>query len=109
MIPAILFVVSILFVFLFGRLLEPIYESMFDNGDVIAPAAESRMKPKDKSSQSEKPAGTPSIIRTTMQVAISVVLLGAALVIIFQNQSNSDAQKWAFGMIGTIVGFWLKG
>ena len=48
---------------------------------------------------------TPSGI---MQILISVGLLTAALYVILSGKYEPDVQKWAFGIIGTIVGYWLK-
>ncbi len=49
--------------------------------------------------------GTPA---GTMQVIISFVLLAAALYVILSKKFDTDTQKWAFGIVGTIVGYWLK-
>jgi hypothetical protein len=43
-----------------------------------------------------------------MQVVISVFILGSALYVILSGQYQADEQKWAYGMVGTVVGFWLK-
>ena len=43
-----------------------------------------------------------------VQVAVSSVVLFAALGIIFVRKADQEAQKWAFGTIGLILGFWLK-
>ena len=45
--------------------------------------------------------------RSVMQVVVTVAVLGAALGIIVAGE-DADAQKWAFGIVGTIIGFWLK-
>jgi hypothetical protein len=42
-----------------------------------------------------------------IQAGISVVLLISCLVLIFGGFAD-DCKKWAFGMIGIIVGYWLK-
>lgn len=48
------------------------------------------------------------ITSLSMRVLISLTVLGCALWIIL-NADYSDAhQKWAFGIVGTIVGYWLK-
>ena len=44
-----------------------------------------------------------------MRVLVSVVILGAALYIILSQRFQGDQQKWAFGAVGTVLGFWLKG
>ena len=42
-----------------------------------------------------------------MQVLISVVVLGSALYVILSKKYPDATQKWAFGAVGMIVGFWL--
>ena len=46
--------------------------------------------------------------REIMQVVISVFILGSALYVILSGDYQDGEQKWAFGMVGTVVGFWLK-
>lgn len=46
--------------------------------------------------------------RWRVQVIISSVVLAAALTLIFTRQGDAEAQKWAFGTVGLILGFWLK-
>jgi hypothetical protein len=43
-----------------------------------------------------------------MQVAVSVVVLGAGLWVILSGRYDADPQRWASGAIGTVVGYWLK-
>lgn len=44
-----------------------------------------------------------------MPVAISLLVLTSALFVILAENSYGDAQqKWAFGVIGTILGYWFK-
>jgi len=47
-------------------------------------------------------------IKTIMQVIISLSVLGGALYIILSQQFPGDYAKWAFGVIGVIIGYWLK-
>ena len=42
-----------------------------------------------------------------MAVGISLVVLAAGLYIVLSQKYSSDAQKWAFGIIGVIVGYWV--
>ena len=49
-----------------------------------------------------------SLIRIGMPVFISVIVLGCALYIILTKEYNASAEKWAFGSVGTIIGYWLK-
>jgi hypothetical protein len=41
------------------------------------------------------------------QAALSLIVLIAALYLIIDS-GNSEAQKWAFGIIGVILGLWFK-
>lgn len=43
-----------------------------------------------------------------MPVVVSIAVLASALWVILQKDYSVDAQKWAFGAVGLIVGFWLK-
>jgi len=45
--------------------------------------------------------------RTVMQVIISLIVLTSALIVILSKKYPDDVQKWAFGVVGTIVGYWL--
>ena len=38
---------------------------------------------------------------------ITIILLIASLWIILSNRREADVQKWAFGTMGSIIGFWL--
>jgi hypothetical protein len=42
-------------------------------------------------------------------VAISLVTLLPSLFVVLSGHYGEDTQKWAFGIIGTILGYWLKG
>jgi hypothetical protein len=46
--------------------------------------------------------------RTIMQVAISLSLLGASLIVILSGQYDPSIKHWAFATVGTLLGFWLK-
>jgi hypothetical protein len=110
MLPVILFSTTVVFVIAFGKIGKFLYELMFADGELMAPAARSSAttKPEGRKNGHKKPRGAGKT-KTIMQVVISIILLSAALVIIFQTSTSPDAQKWAYGMIGTIAGFWLKG
>jgi hypothetical protein len=44
-----------------------------------------------------------------MRALISWVLLGVGIYILVIEQSPSDAaQKWAYGILGTILGYWFN-
>ena len=46
--------------------------------------------------------------RLIMQIAISAVVLGSGLWVILSGHYNADAERWAAGAIGTVMGYWLK-
>jgi membrane protease YdiL (CAAX protease family) len=58
------------------------------------------------------PAGPTSpflrnIPKETMQVTISLVLLAASLFVILWKGYGPKDKHWAYGTIGTLLGFWL--
>jgi hypothetical protein len=42
-----------------------------------------------------------------VRVALSVVLLGGSLFVILSENYGDDVNKWAFGVIGTVTGYWF--
>ena len=46
--------------------------------------------------------------RLVMMIIISLVLLLASLLVVLSKKFDESSKRWAFGTIGTIVGFWLK-
>lgn len=42
-----------------------------------------------------------------MSCAISLLLLGSALWVVLLDTYSDATQKWAAGVIGTVVGYWL--
>ena len=51
-------------------------------------------------------AGNPAF---WVRVAVTTAVLLSGLFVILSKNYDSEQQKWAFGAIGTIVGYWLKG
>lgn len=45
---------------------------------------------------------------TVMQMLISVMVLGSALYVILSGRYADAEQKWAYGAVGTVCGFWFK-
>ena len=43
-----------------------------------------------------------------VRIGLSVVVLGVSLFIVLSQKFSSDYAKWAFGMIGLVVGYWLR-
>lgn len=54
-----------------------------------------------------KPASW-SWLKPAMAVTVSLAIGGSALYIILSLKYGPEEQKWAYGAIGMIVGFWLK-
>ena len=46
--------------------------------------------------------------RLAMQIVISLIVLGAGLWVILSGRYTPDAERWAAGAIGTVMGYWLK-
>jgi hypothetical protein len=51
----------------------------------------------------------PARVQLIMQVVVSLVLLGVGLYVILSKQYADADTKWSYGIIGTVIGFWLKG
>lgn len=47
-------------------------------------------------------------LRRYTRVLLSVVLLGASIYIILSDTYDDAQEKWAFGTIGSLLGYWLK-
>jgi hypothetical protein len=43
-----------------------------------------------------------------MAVLVSLAVLGCSLFIILKGSYEGESSKWAFGAIGTIIGYWLR-
>jgi len=48
-------------------------------------------------------------IRSVMAPLISLIVLAASLFVILSGGYKTEGERWAFGSLGTIIGFWLKG
>jgi hypothetical protein len=44
----------------------------------------------------------------TVQIIVSLAVLAAALYVIVAKPGATDDHKWAYSVVGTIVGYWLK-
>jgi hypothetical protein len=51
---------------------------------------------------------SPGWVPWVMQITVSVIVLAAAVYIILSGKYNDGTQKFAFGAVGTVLGFWLK-
>jgi hypothetical protein len=43
-----------------------------------------------------------------VQVIVSLATLGAALHVLISKQYASNDTQWAYGIVGTVIGYWLK-
>jgi uncharacterized membrane protein len=47
-------------------------------------------------------------IKQGMQVLVTLILLVAGLHVILFGKYDVDVQKWAYGAVGSVVGYWIK-
>jgi hypothetical protein len=47
-------------------------------------------------------------VKSIMMILVSILVLGSSLYIILSGNYDSENQKWAFGAVGSIMGFWLR-
>jgi hypothetical protein len=63
----------------------------------------------DPTTAAPQPAASDAqTIDLYMPIVVTGIIGLAALYIILSKKFESDSLKWAYGVIGTIVGFWLK-
>jgi hypothetical protein len=43
-----------------------------------------------------------------VQVAVSGVVLVGCLIIILTNKYSDATMKWALGLVGVVIGYWLR-
>lgn len=55
----------------------------------------------------EKMTNNIEKIRFWVIVAFSAIIVGVALYIVLSKNYTDEYVKWAFGMIGIIIGYWL--
>ncbi len=54
-------------------------------------------------------ARSQAVLDGLMPIVISILVLLSALYVVLSGTAYTDAeQKWAFGAIGTLLGYWLK-
>ena len=46
---------------------------------------------------------------TATQVIVALAILGAVLYMMLSKQYAANDTKWACGIVGTVIGYWLKG
>ena len=43
------------------------------------------------------------------RISVTAVVLGCSIYMILSNHYSADQQKWAYGVVGIVLGYWLKG
>ncbi|HEV2298197.1 MAG TPA: hypothetical protein VGR72_06740 [Candidatus Acidoferrales bacterium] len=56
----------------------------------------------------EQIAKWTAAVKLVMALIITVAFGGIAVYFLFSNNADKHAKEWAYGMIGTIAGYWLK-
>ncbi len=46
---------------------------------------------------------------SVMRIVVSLVVLAAGLFVILNQSYTVEDRKWGYGIVGTVVGYWLKG
>ncbi len=59
-------------------------------------------------SDSTDPPRSHRRTQVVVQIIISVVVLAAALYVILEGSYPDKYAMWAFGMVGLVVGYWLR-
>jgi hypothetical protein len=57
---------------------------------------------------SEVEAASDSRTKVKMQIFVSTVVLAAALVVILSKSYGEADTKWAAGIVGVVIGYWLR-
>ena len=50
----------------------------------------------------------PKTIKVWVQVGLTLVFGGLAVYLVATEPQDSSKLKWAYGVIGIIIGYWLK-
>ena len=50
----------------------------------------------------------PELLNFCAVLGISLLVLGVALYVILSTRFGEDIKKWAFGVTGLILGYWLR-
>ena len=61
-----------------------------------------------EASEGELHSAIPSRTITFVRIAISLIVLGAALYVILSQKFPDESSKWAFGIVGIILGYWFR-
>jgi len=52
---------------------------------------------------------TPATTRLVVTILVSLIVLAGGLYVILSHEYQPDEKKWGYGIVGTVVGYWLKG
>ncbi|MEO6803489.1 MAG: hypothetical protein ABI197_09640 [Granulicella sp.] len=74
-----------------------------------APAPSQRVTSVAYAEASGSVTAMPLDVPTVMRVLVTIAILAAALFIVLAQHHDAEQQKWAYGAIGTILGYWLRG
>ena len=61
------------------------------------------------SSQTQQNSGGAAAQDSSVRMIVYLAVLGASLFIILSKKYNADDKKWAYGTVGAILGYYLKG
>ncbi len=86
---------------------EKICDLVFSMVETVLPTVFHRKQPK-KAEVTQEPPTWLAYVRPVMAVIVSVVLGTFSGLLIFSTHTEASDKKWAYGTIGTIVGYWLK-
>lgn len=70
-------------------------------GDQIENLFESKEKVLGRISKKDK-------IKLWMMVIVTLIVLPCSLYVILFGNFDDGTKKWAFGVVGSLIGFWLK-
>jgi mannose/fructose/N-acetylgalactosamine-specific phosphotransferase system component IID len=74
---------------------------------LCATPIESSGGPTYDSALPERASDVASLVTSLMPTIISVVLLAASLWVILTKRYQPTDRHWAYGIVGTIIGYWL--
>jgi large-conductance mechanosensitive channel len=64
-------------------------------------------KANELEAKGEKASAIGTTFKDYIRGLLSIIVIFTALFIIIRNSSNDESQKWAFGAVGTILGYWF--
>jgi hypothetical protein len=100
--PPTVAIVSLIFLYVLASMNK---EQNLKEGVIKAKAASRR---REKNGQAQRALTNREDIRLYAQIGVSVLVLVFAMIIITSQKFTPDGEKWAYGMIGTIIGYWLN-